>query len=164
MKQFILEQKKVVVAIGGNSILRNEQIGTFEEQAKNVSNTAKSIVSIILDQRNYKVVAIAHGNGPQVGNIAIQQSEADHIIPAQPMHILNAMTQGQIGYMLQQAIQNEFKRLGKDMSVVSIITQTIVDKNDPAFTNESSIKPIGPFYTEQEAKKLMETKTYVIKK
>src|SRR5205823_13092231 len=124
-------------------------------------------VSISLDQHNYKVIAITHGNGPQVGNIAIQQSEADHIIPAQPMHIMNAMTQGQIGYMLQQTIQNEFKRLGKDMSVmsiVSIITQTIVDKNDPAFTNGSTIKPIGPLYTEEEAKKLMETKNYVIKK
>jgi carbamate kinase len=164
IKQFALEKKKLVIAIGGNAILRNEQRGTFEEQAKNISNTAKSIVSIILDQHKYKVVAITHGNGPQVGNIAIQQSAADHIIPAQPMHILNAMTQGQIGYMLQQTIQNEFKRLGKDMSAVSIITQTIVDKNDPAFTNESTIKPIGPFYIEEEAKKLMETKNYIIKK
>ena len=92
IKQFALEKKKLVIAIGGNAILRNEQRGTFEEQAKNISNTAKSIVSIILDQDKYKVVAITHGNGPQVGNIAIQQSAADHIIPAQPMHILNAMT------------------------------------------------------------------------
>jgi carbamate kinase len=80
------------------------------------------------------------------------------------MHVLNAMTQGQIGYMLQQAIQNEFKRLGKDMSAVSIVTQTIVDKNDPAFTNGSIIKPIGSFYVEEEAKKLIETKNYVIRK
>jgi carbamate kinase len=163
-KPFEREQKKVVIAIGGNAILRNEQTGTFEEQYKNISDTAKGIVSIILGEHSHTIVAIIHGNGPQVGNIAVQQDEAHHGIPGQPMHILNAMTQGQIGYMLQQAIQNEFKRLGKVIPVVSIITQTLVQKNDPAFTNGFRAKPIGPFYTEGEAKKLMETKNYTIKK
>src|SRR5713226_7797677 len=134
-KQFEKEQKKVVVAIGGNAILQSEQTGTFEEQYINISNTAKCIVSVILRQSDHKIVAITHGNGPQVGNIAVQQDEPGNRIPAQPMHVLNAMTQGQIGYMLQQAIQNEFERLGKEMPVVSMVTQTLVDKNDPAFTN-----------------------------
>lgn len=157
-------QKRVVIAIGGNAISQSDQDGTFEEQSKNISNTAKSIVSIMLQQRNHKIVAITHGNGPQVGNIAVQQDEARHKIPSQPMHVLNAMTQGQIGYMLQQAIQNEFRRLGKEPTVVSMITQTVVDKNDPAFTEGFPFKPIGPFYTEQEAKKLKETKNYMLKR
>jgi carbamate kinase len=163
-KSFEQEQKKVVVAIGGNAILQSEQVGTFEEQYKNISDTAKCIVSVILGQNKYKIVAITHGNGPQVGNIAVQQDEAGHRIPAQPMHVLNAMTQGQIGYMLQQAIQNEFERLGKEIPIVSIVTQTLVDGNDPAFTNGLPFKPIGPFYTEEEAKRLMKAKNYILKK
>ena len=163
-KQFEKEQKKVVIAIGGNAILQSEQTGTFEEQYINISNTAKCIVSVILGQSDHKIVAITHGNGPQVGNIAVQQDEPGIRIPGQPMHVLNAMTQGQIGYMLQQAIQNEFERLGKEMPVVSMVTQTLVDKNDPAFTNGFPFKPIGPFYTEEEAKRLMKTKNYKLKK
>jgi carbamate kinase len=163
-RQFEKEQKKVVVAIGGNAILQSEQMGTFEEQYNNISNTAKCIVSIILGQRNHKIVAITHGNGPQVGNIAVQQDEPGHRIPAQPMHVLNAMTQGQIGYMLQQALQNEFERFGKEISVVSMVTQTLVDKNDPTFTNGFPFKPIGPFYTEGEAKKLVKTRNYKLTK
>jgi len=156
-------KKKVVIAIGGNAILKSEQSGTFEEQFRNISITATRIVSIIFGIHNLEIVAVTHGNGPQVGNIAMQQDEADHGIPKQPMHILTAMTQGQIGYMLQQAIQNEIKRQGKKMPVISIITQTLVDKNDPEFRKSLPSKPIGPFITEIVARQLMKKNSYKLK-
>jgi carbamate kinase len=98
-------KKKVVIAIGGNAILKSEQSGTFEEQFRNIAITATHIVSIIFGIHNLEIVAVTHGNGPQVGNIAMQQDEADNGIPKQPMHIITAMTQGQFGYMLLQAIK-----------------------------------------------------------
>jgi carbamate kinase len=158
------KKKRVVIAIGGNAILQAEQSGTFEEQFKNISLTANRIVSIIFGIHDFKIVALTHGNGPQVGNIAMQQDEANHGIPKQPMHILTAMTQGQIGYMLQQAIQNEIRRrLGKDIPVVSIVTQTVVDKNDAEFRKPLPSKPIGPLLTDEEAREFMKTNNYRLK-
>jgi carbamate kinase len=157
------QKKRVVIAIGGNAILQGDQSGTFEEQFTNVSLTASRIVSIIFGKHDFNIVALTHGNGPQVGYIAMQQDAADHGIPKQPMYILNAMTQGQIGYMLQQEIQNEVRRLGKEMSVVSIITQTLVDKNDPEFRKPLPSKPIGPFLADSEATELIKRNNYRLK-
>src|SRR2546422_8227143 len=103
-----LGKKKVVVAVGGNAILENGQLGSFEEQSSNILRTASKLASIIQNADGYEIVAITHGNGPQVGLIALQQDIASHKVPQLPMHALIAMTQGQIGYMLQQAMQNEF--------------------------------------------------------
>ena len=152
--------KRVVIALGGNAILQRGQKGTYEEQMANVMKTAKQIVDIILDG-DYEVV-ITHGNGPQVGALLLHMDagQAAHGIPAQPMDVAGAMTQGQIGYMIQQAIRNELKRRGIEKPVATIVTQTIVDKNDPAFQHPS--KPVGPFYDEETAKKLAKEKGWVV--
>ena len=152
-----------MIAIGGNAILQKDQIGTYEEQRENIKKTAKNIASIVLGKHQYKISAITHGNGPQVGNLLLQQEFAKNI-PNLPMHAVIAMTQGQIGYMLQQALQNEFLKLKKNKKVVSLITQTLVSKNDPKFGKSSASKPIGPFLTEIEAKKLRDKTGYIIKK
>ncbi|AHF81158.1 carbamate kinase [Thermococcus paralvinellae] len=153
-------RKRVVIALGGNAILQRGQKGTYEEQMENVRKTAKQIVDIILDN-NYEVV-ITHGNGPQVGALLLHMDAGQQLygIPAQPMDVAGAMTQGQIGYMIQQAITNELKRRGIYKPVATVVTQVLVDKNDPAFQNPS--KPVGPFYDEETARKLAKEKGWVI--
>ncbi|USH00278.1 carbamate kinase [Thermococcus argininiproducens] len=153
-------RKRVVIALGGNAILQRGQKGTYNEQMENVKKTAKQIVDIILDNE-YEVV-ITHGNGPQVGALLLQQDAGEHVhgIPAQPMDVCGGMSQGQIGYMIQQAIKNELRRRGIDKPVATIVTQTLVDKNDPAFQHPS--KPVGPFYDEETAKKLAKEKGWVV--
>lgn len=152
-------RKRVVIALGGNAILQRGQRGTYEEQMSNVRKTAKQIVEIILDN-DYDVI-ITHGNGPQVGNLLLQQDAGEaYNIPAQPMDVCGAMTQGQIGYMIQQAITNELKKRGIYKPVATIVTQVLVDKDDPAFQNPS--KPVGPFYDEETAKKLAREKGWVV--
>jgi len=153
-------RKRVVIALGGNAILQRGQKGTYEEQMGNVRKTAKQIADIILGNE-YEVV-ITHGNGPQVGTILLQQDAGEHVhgIPAQPMDVCGAMSQGQIGYMIQQALVNELKKRGITKPVATVVTQTIVDKNDPAFQHPS--KPVGPFYDEETAKKLAKEKGWVV--
>lgn len=151
--------KTVVVALGGNAIKKADEKGTAEEQLRNLRVTCGQIVEII--KRGYKVV-ITHGNGPQVGNLLIQQEEGSRLVPPQPLDIVGSMTQGQIGYMLQQTLINRLKEAKLDVPVATIVTQVLVNKNDPDFQNPS--KPVGPFYTEQEAKRLEKEKGYVIKK
>ncbi len=151
--------KTIVIALGGNAIKRAEEEGTAEQQLRNVKITCKHILEII--KRGYRVV-ITHGNGPQVGNLLIQQEEASRLVPPQPLDILGAMTQGQIGYMLQQTLINYLREEKLNIPVATIITQVLVDKDDPDFNNPS--KPVGPFYTRKEAEKLIEEKGYIIKK
>ncbi len=152
--------KRVVIALGGNAILQRGQRGTYEEQMTNVMKTAKQIVDIILDG-DYEVV-ITHGNGPQVGALLLHMDAGQqvHGIPAQPMDVAGAMTQGQIGYMIQQAMVNELRRRGIERPVATIVTQTVVDKDDPAFQKPS--KPVGPFYDEETAKKLAREKGWTV--
>ena len=151
--------KRVVIALGGNAILQRGQKGTYEEQMDNVRKTARQIADII--ERGYEVV-ITHGNGPQVGALLLHMDAGQQLygIPAQPMDVAGAMTQGQIGYMIQQALINELRARGIDRPVATIVTQTIVDKNDPAFQNPS--KPVGPFYDEETAKRLAKEKGWVV--
>jgi carbamate kinase len=157
-------KKKVVVAIGGNAILQAGESGSFEEQFANISKITGKVVSIISAAERFEIIALTHGNGPQVGNMAVQQDATASKIPPQPMHSLIAMTQGQIGYMLQQAIQNELKTRGINKMVISIITQTLVDKNDPEFSKDKPSKPIGPFYTLEEAQELSKSNNYTVAK
>lgn len=156
-------KKKIVVAIGGNSILQQDQIGTYEEQQENIKIMAKNLAQIVLEERDYEISVIIHGNGPQIGNILLQQ-ELTKNVPNQPMHIAIAMTQGQIGYMIQQALQNEFIKMKYNKMVVSLITQTIVTEYDSNLSNIPSTKPIGPFFTESEAKKLRDGTNHIYKK
>ncbi|HHU33392.1 MAG: carbamate kinase [Zhaonellaceae bacterium] len=138
--------KTVVVALGGNAILQPKQKGTIEEQRYNVEMSAKSIVKLI--QEGYRVV-IAHGNGPQVGNILLQNAAARDQVPAMPLDVCGAESQGLIGYMIQQSIYNELQTLGIKKDVVTLLTQVVVSKEDPAFQNPT--KPVGAFYTKEEA-------------
>jgi len=149
--------KKVLVALGGNAILKHKEKGTAEEQFENVKRTCKHLVKLI--KSGYKL-AITHGNGPQVGGILLKNERSKDILPPMPLDICGAQSQGMIGYMLQQSMRNELKKANINTPVVSLITQTIVDKNDKAFKNPT--KPIGPFYTASEAEKLRKEKRWTI--
>ncbi len=147
--------KTIVVALGGNAILQKGEKGTFEEQYGNVRKTCKHIVKLI--EQGYNVV-ITHGNGPQVGAILLQNEAGKDLVPPMPLDVCGAESQGFIGYMIQQNLDNLLK--GKK-PVATVVTQVVVDINDPAF-NEPS-KPVGPFYDEKQAKKLADEKGWVVK-
>ncbi|WEG73974.1 carbamate kinase [Vagococcus intermedius] len=135
----------VVIALGGNAILTDDP--TAEAQQLALKKTVKHLIPLV--KKGYRLV-ISHGNGPQVGNLILQQNEADSPSnPALPLDSCVAMTQGSIGYWLEQALRNELQNQGLENQVATIMTQVVVDQKDPAFHHPS--KPIGPFYTESEA-------------
>ena len=138
--------RKIVVALGGNAILSSDPSAKAQQEA--LAETAKHLVKLI---KNGDDLIITHGNGPQVGNLLLQQLAADsEKNPAFPLDSLVAMTEGSIGFWLQNALQNALLDEGIEKNVASVVTQVVVDKNDSAFVNLS--KPIGPFYSEEEAK------------
>ena len=146
-----MDKKTVVVALGGNAILQRGQKGTFEEQLANVYHTAQQLADMVLSGK-WRVV-ITHGNGPQVGNLLLQQEAAKQVVPPMPMDVCGAESQGLIGYMIQQSLKNILEGKGRgDIPIATVVTQVLVDKDDPAFQNPT--KPVGPFYTEEEAKRL----------
>jgi carbamate kinase len=147
----------VLVSLGGNAILKHGQKGTAEEQEANVQNTAKHLASLL---RRGEKIAITHGNGPQVGNILLQNEIAKETLPAMPLDVCGAESQGMIGYMFQRALRSELGSRGPNLPVVTIVSQTLVDAEDPAFKNPT--KPVGPFYTAKEAQQLRETKGWHI--
>lgn len=140
----------IVIALGGNAILQPGQKGTAEEQRANVAATAGAIVSLI--EMGHRVI-LTHGNGPQVGNILIQNEAGAAEVPAMPLDICGAESQGLIGYLIQQALRNEMVARGLAASVVALVTQVVVDPADPAFANPS--KPVGQFYPVDKAEGLM---------
>jgi carbamate kinase len=148
--------KRVMIALGGNAIKQPHEKGTFEEQMSNVAIASKQIAEIA---RGGYEIAITHGNGPQVGNLAIQQEQAASLVPPQPLVVLGAMTQGQIGYMMQQTLHNLLAGDGKE--VATVVTQVIVSEDDPDFQDPT--KPVGPFYDEATAKRLAEENRWVVK-
>ena len=148
-----LDEKLIVIALGGNALLQRGQKGSFEEQYQNVKTTATRVADLI--ERGHKIV-MTHGNGPQVGATLLRHEAAKNIVPPFPLDACGAETQGFIGYMIQQAVRNELKSRGLDKFVVTIITRVIVDKHDSAFQNPT--KPIGPFYSKEEADKVREQK------
>lgn len=141
--------KRVLVAIGGNAILKRGEKGSVDEQFRNVRSVCRNLVNIILDGYS---VAITHGNGPQVGDIFLKNELARSLLPTMPLDVCVAQSQGMLGYMLQQVLSNELKSKGLDIQVVTVLTQVLVDKNDPAFKNPA--KPIGQFYTAEEASRI----------
>jgi carbamate kinase len=140
-----------VIALGGHAFIRKGYRPTHEEH----QIAARKIASILMEliNRDYNLV-ITHGNGPQVGNLLLQNEHSPEEIPKQPLDVLVAMTEGSLGYIMQQAIINELRRRGIHRHVVTKITQVILDQHDPAFKNPS--KPIGPFYTHEQALELQE--------
>jgi carbamate kinase len=151
--------KCIVVALGGNAIQQAHQRGTAEEQLEHIRITCHHLVTVIKEE--HKII-ITHGNGPQIGNLLIQQEEADKRVPAQPMHLCGAMSQGQIGYMLQQVLQNLLRTEGINRDVLTVITQVLVDSEDVAF--EDPTKPVGPFYDAETKKRYEKEKGYAVKK
>lgn len=139
--------RTAVVALGGNAITRGGQSGTYEEQADNARAMARAVCA--LRDAGWNVVLV-HGNGPQVGNLAIQQDEAASIVPALPLFCVNSMTQGQLGSLLSLALLAEGR--GRLPGVVSVVTHVMVDPADPAF--EHPTKPVGPYFTEDQAQAL----------
>jgi len=147
-----------VIALGGNAIKRTNQLGTAEEQFRNLQIVCEQLAEVV--KMGYGL-AITHGNGPQVGDLSLQQELAKNIVPPQPLDVLGAMTQGQIGYMIQQSLGNSLRKIGIEAPVVTVLTQVVVDPNDPAFRDPT--KPIGPFYDEEEAKRASEERGFFIK-
>ncbi len=140
-------KKLITVALGGNALLQYGQKGTFEEQLANARRTSKQLVELI--RRGYDLV-VTHGNGPQVGAILLQQEAGASQVPPMPLHTCGAMSQGLIGYMIQQSLINELRAASIDKPVATIVTQVLVDRNDEAFHNPT--KFIGPWYPEDVAK------------
>ncbi len=143
-------RKTVVVALGGNAILQPGQVGTFEEQLFNIDGAMRRIAALV--ENGWRVV-LTHGNGPQVGNLLIQNALAAKTVAPMPMDVCGAESQGQIGYMLEQALQNHLRMRRLPVPVVTVLTQVAVSAKDKAF--ESPSKPVGPFYSQAEAKKMM---------
>ncbi len=153
------DYKRIVIALGGNAIKLPRQRGTYGEQLASIRAASHHILEFIRQGFN---VVITHGNGPQVGNLLVQQEAGGSQVPAQPMHICNAMTQGQMGYILQQTLMNELKSYNLNFNVVTMITQVLVDRHDPDFQHPS--KPVGPFYDPATKEKLESEKGWRMKK
>ncbi len=141
-------KKRIVLALGGNALQKNGE-ATAEAQKKIANEVGETVATLA---NKYEII-VAHGNGPQVGNILIhEESASTEKAPAMPLETAVAMSQGQIGYWLTQAINNAFAKQNKTKKVATIISQVVVDRNDPAFKNPT--KPIGQFYNEKDAKAL----------
>jgi carbamate kinase len=150
-------KKLAVVAIGGNAVNRPGEKPT----AENMLSAIEEAMGYLVDMLDEYDIVITHGNGPQVGNILIQQEMAKEVIPPFPIDVNDAQTQGSLGYMIVQALRNRLAERGLNREVAALITQIVVDKNDEAFKKPS--KPVGPFYTEEEARKLMMEKGWIMK-
>jgi carbamate kinase len=143
-------RKLAVVAFGGNALLRGGQKGTYQEQIENVEQTCESLYNLL--QRNYNIV-IGHGNGPQVGNVMLQHEEGKRAgIEAMPMDFCVAETQGSIAYLIEMGLRNVMARHDIQRDVVTLVTQVAVNKIDPMFQNPT--KPVGPYYTKEQAEEL----------
>ena len=150
--------QKIVVALGGNALQSGNGPATAEAQLEVVKNTCERIAEIV--ESGYEV-GVVHGNGPQVGRILLASETAKDVTPAMPFDVCGAMSQGYIGYHLQQALKFALKKKGIEKPVVTLATQVVVDAKDPGFVNPT--KPIGPFYGEEEAKAIAEEKGYTMK-
>lgn len=139
--------KTAVIAIGGNALIKGKEHQTVPDQFATAAETCAHIADIV--QQGWRVV-ITHGNGPQVGFILLRSELASHVLHTVPLDSCGADTQGALGYMIQQLLGNRFRKAGVDVPVTTVVTQVIVERDDPAFQNPT--KPIGPFYDEEKAR------------
>ena len=139
--------KTAVIAIGGNALIKGKQHQTVPDQFATAAETCAHIADIV--QQGWRVV-ITHGNGPQVGFILLRSELASHVLHTVPLDSCGADTQGALGYMIQQLLGNRFRKAGVEVPVTTVVTQVIVERDDPAFQNPT--KPIGPFYDEEKAR------------
>ena len=141
-------QPIVLVAMGGHAFMQKGETGTIDEHERNSDRIADLLMSLV--ERDYRLV-VTHGNGPQVGNLLIQHEQSRSTVPAMPLDVLVAMTEGSLGYILQQSLLNQLRRRKIRRYVVTVVTQVMVDENDEAFRTPT--KPIGPFLTRDEAER-----------
>ena len=155
-----MEKKIAVVALGGNALLRGDQLGTIDEQEQNTTETLENLVFLI--KAGYNLV-ITHGNGPQVGNILMRNDAGEHMygIAQMPLDICVADSQGGIGYMIERMLRNVLNKHKIDKNVICLVTQVVVDKNDPAFTDPQ--KRVGKIYTKQQADELTAARGWIFK-
>jgi carbamate kinase len=152
-----MKQKIALIAFGGNALLPENERGLQEEQMRNAQHAARLMVHIV--RKGYELI-IVHGNGPQVGNLLIQMEEAVTKIPPFSLEVCDAMTEGSMGFMLEKAVINELRTHSIDKEVATLVTQVVVDKDDPAFA--SPTKPVGPFYTRYRAQALAKEKQWTM--
>jgi len=150
--------EKIVIALGGNALQSGKGEATAEAQLNVVKKTCEHLADI--SEKGYEI-GIVHGNGPQVGRILLASETAKDVTPAMPFDVCGAMSQGYIGYHIQEALKYALSKRNRNVPVATIVTQVVVEKQDPAFQNPT--KPIGPFYTEEEATVLQEEKGYTMK-
>jgi len=143
-----LNQPTALIAMGGHAFIQAGETGTIEDHERNAKSIGKVLMTLI--ERDYRLV-ITHGNGPQVGQLLLQHEMAKTELPEMPLDVLVAMTEGSLGYILQQALLNELRERDIRRYVVTVVTQVLVDENDPAF--KSPTKPIGPFLSREEAER-----------
>jgi carbamate kinase len=146
-----------VVSIGGNVIIKRDERGAIEEQFENTIASVRHLA--VLLERGYSVI-ITHGNGPIVGNIVLRNEVTRDTIPPMPIYMCDADSEGGIGFMIQQSLYNELHRVERKEDVIAVVTQVVVDENDPAFSNPT--KPIGPFYTKEEAESLAKERGWTV--
>jgi len=142
---------RLLVALGGNAIKQAHEKGTTEEQSKNCMVTTKLMAEIVKRMKPEDRLVITHGNGPQAGNLLVQQDAGKEKVPAHPLDVVGAMTQGQIGYMLQQTLMNYLQDIGIDTPVCAVVNRVLVGKDDPEFFGDAASKPVGNFFTKEEA-------------
>lgn len=152
-----MKGKRVVIALGGNALESKECPPTSEAQLDMVKITCQHLADIM--EEGYEIV-IVHGNGPQVGRIVLASESAKAFTPPMPFDVCGAMSQGYIGYHIQQALGGELRKRGIHIPVVSLATQVLVEENDPCF--KAPTKPIGPFYSQEEAIKISQERGYIM--
>jgi len=152
-----MTEKTVVIALGGNAIRQHNEKGTITEQIANVRRASRQIAQIAADGYT---VAVTHGNGPQVGDILLRNELTEKTLPAMPLDVCGAESQGMIGYLLQQSMREALRAAGVDRPVVTVLTQTVVNDDDPAFGRPE--KPVGPLYTAEQAESLRKEKDWQI--
>ena len=150
--------EKIVIALGGNALQSRKGEATAEAQLNVVKKTCEHVAQI--SGQGYEI-AVVHGNGPQVGRIVMASEAAKDITPSMPFDVCGAMSQGYIGYHIQQCLKYALNKDNRNIPVVTVATQMIVDEKDPAFQNPT--KPIGPFYTEEEARELEASRGWTMK-
>lgn len=151
--------KRALIAFGGNALIKAGELGLQQQQVENAKAAAEVVVKLV-EALNVQPILV-HGNGPQVGNILIQQERAANRVPPYTMDICGAQTQGSVGYLLQRSIENRLQECGRKMSVATVLTEVVVDADDPGFAEPS--KPVGPFYQAFRAHELAEKHGWVMR-
>jgi carbamate kinase len=149
------KKELLVIALGGNALIHSRSKGSYDDQLKSIDSTAAALIPVIMEDFD---IVLTHGNGPQVGNILIQNEESTKKVPPMPLDVCVAESQGEIGYLIQQSLRTHLNKSNLKKDVVTIVTQVLVDLKDPAF--EKPTKPVGPYYTLEKAHKLIRSKKW----